>query len=187
MDESSHEQDVLEQLLTPSPTGTADDPVRREILRQTNRVVRRRRRVRQCGYVAALVACYLAGMGTMRLWQTAPSPDTVEGTVLQVPQPAPPESPVQLAALPLEEDTDAPAYILERAAPDSEKCALYYRLAGDRYLERDRDLQAALRCYTRFLETSTERDWGITAEDTWLLVSLKKARIKEKTHDNANG
>jgi hypothetical protein len=57
-----------------------------------------------------------------------------------------------------------------------------FRRAGDRYLENDHDVKSALRCYARALETSSDQDLTISADDSWLLIALKKARQEEKTH-----
>jgi hypothetical protein len=54
-----------------------------------------------------------------------------------------------------------------------------FRAAGDRYLSELADYRAALRCYRNFLDEAEPADRAVSADDTWLLTSLKRAREQE--------
>jgi hypothetical protein len=67
-----------------------------------------------------------------------------------------------------------------------EKRVALYRRAGDGFLDRG-DVQGALRCYRRALDGGTAADLAIEAEkDSWLLMSLKMSRQKEKPDARVN-
>jgi hypothetical protein len=183
--------DAVEQFLD-APLPLSENAELRQSLRlQTTRVLRRRKRFKQVGYAAVLAACYLAGLATMQLRLSMPAPRVAEEMAQHgpdtVPPAAPTTSPPETAALPIDNDPDVPAVVFERVAVVwADKRPDLYRRAGDRY-EREGDYQAALRCYTRFLETSSENERAISADDTWLLMSLKKDRQREKDYVHTNG
>jgi hypothetical protein len=191
MNENLPKRDAVEQFLE-TRFSPADDPrARQGILLQTTRVLRRRRRMKQLSFLAALAACYAAGLGTMRLWMTAPASPTpatvVERTAEQTPEaPVPAPRP---GALPLEKDPDVPAVVIERVAfaSDEQRARLLFLRAGNRYLENDGDMEAALRCYTQALASAKDEDLTISAEDNWFLMALKKARLEEKNHAKNGG
>src|SRR5216117_3102855 len=62
------EKDAFDDLLAAEGLPAADETWRQDLLRRTSRVLRRRRRWKRAGFVAALAACYVAGLATMRLW-----------------------------------------------------------------------------------------------------------------------
>jgi hypothetical protein len=71
---------------------------------------------------------------------------------------------------------------LELAAeqmPEKAAAARRFREAGDRYLREFADYRAALRCYRNFLDEADPADRAVSADDTWLLTSLKRAREQE--------
>jgi hypothetical protein len=165
---------------------TVPDAALQQRLRgETTRVLRRRRRAKQVGYGAALVLCYAAGLATMRLW----IPKLPVAVPLEIVESAPVPAAVQVvASVPLENDPDVPAVVIERvaAAAHADRRAQLYHRAGDRYLENDNDLSSALRCYSLALDYTTESDLAIMPDDNWLLMNLKKARQEEKRHAQAN-
>jgi hypothetical protein len=174
--------DPVDQFLDAPLSGGPDMEFRARLLKESSRLLHRRLRLRQAAYGAALVICYLAGLGTMRLGGIPEAAAPVPQLAWETPQPQ--TAPAQAEALPLERDPDAPAFVFERIAnlADPEKRPLLFRLAGDRYLEQDHDEIAALRCYRRALDLCPDGDLAISANDNWLLIALKKARQEEKTH-----
>jgi hypothetical protein len=156
------------------------NPELRQALRvQTTRVLRRRRWWRRTRLTGALAACYLAGILTMRVAAPAPAPPPEISR-----QPTPPTLPDEPerveAPRPTVEET---ALALEwRAFEATEHRAELYRQAGDRYLERERDPSSALRCYRQALNATPPENLAISPSDSWLLMTLKEARLKEKDH-----
>src|SRR5437763_12894465 len=73
------EKDAFDDLLSAGGLPAADETWRQDLLRQTSRVLRRRRRWKRVGFVATLAACYVAGLATMRLW-VPPMPEIGEKT-----------------------------------------------------------------------------------------------------------
>jgi hypothetical protein len=174
--------DPLEEFLTARPTPSAGGGLRANLLLQTTRLLRRRRRWRRLGFLAALAACYLAGLVTMRLLPAAPGADQplADG-------PAPPaegkKSPAPSAVV---EVTKNPVDLERQALKDQEKRAQLYRQAGDRYTQES-DWESALRCYSNSLNVASAEDLTISVNDDWLLMAIKDARQKEKTHVKIGG
>ena len=153
-------------LLAASPQET-DSRLREAVFGQTARILRRRRLVRRLAHVAALVACFVAGLLTAEWRRPAVSPrERVIVTVAPAPAPAPP------AAEPAE---------LERLAQRSpERRGDLFRRAGDLYATEQGDLSSALRCYSESLDAGGAKDLAISTDDHWLLMAIKDARQKEK-------
>jgi len=83
---------------------------------------------------------------------------------------------------------DPPERLEKRAflAATGEKRVDLYRQAGDGFLLRD-DVSSALRCYRKALDGGSAADLAIHSDrDTWLYMSLKVARQKEKTDARTN-
>jgi hypothetical protein len=126
----------------------------------------------------------------MHLWTPQPVTDVRPFLAQRAPDPAAEAPPPALAspAPPLEQDPLAPAAVIERVAAASEaRRAHFFRRAGDRYLEDEGDMEAALRCYTQALDSSKPEDLMISANDNWLLMALKKARLEENGHAKNGG
>src|SRR5262249_17583435 len=145
------------------------------LLEQTSRVLRRRRRVKRVGFAAALAACYAAGAWTMTLVarpQGADLPEVVHRAgdpSASAPSPKP------------DGDTDVSPLALEWRALDSpQKRPDLFRQAGDRYLREAGDVQSALRCYRTALDMASDEDAAVSPDDSWLLMTLKQAKQKEK-------
>jgi hypothetical protein len=166
--------------------GPGDPRLRQAVLEQTVRVLRRRRRLRRLGQLAALAACYLAGLLTTRLGTPAPQPTgpiEIARGAAEIPERILPPA---VSAPP---DGDEPAIVLEQRgarAPRHERAALYRR-AGDRYLDVESNPQAAVRCYTLALETASESELAVAAEDNWLLIAVKDSKLREIRHANRDG
>lgn len=201
MDETPH-NNVEGFLETPRLAG-GNDALRQQILVRTTRVLRRRRRLRHLGFAAIVAMSYAAGLATVWLaapWHAGNRQETARGAVQPADEPdEPPGSTRRFTAV--QPDTPAPPVVapdetppasaaaLERlaAAVSEDQRAIVYRRAGDRYLEENNDLPSALRCYRLFLDAGSEEDLTISAKDTWLLMTLKDARLKEKQNAKVDG
>jgi hypothetical protein len=176
--------DELDELLRPKPL-SAGPGIDAAVFAAMSKVQRRRRILRRGQRLALLTVCYAAGLASMWLWLRDRTPaDTV------VDQPPTQETPI---ARPSESPgTDPyrydPPERLEKWAylQTGDKRVELYRRAGDGYLRRD-DVQAALRCYRRALDAGSAEDLAIRADkDSWLLMSLKVARQKERPDARVN-
>lgn len=151
--------------------------LRQKVLAETNRVLRRRRRVRQFARAAGLAACVALALFGMRRLIT-PTPPTPSGVAERS------SSPNARATF---SDSDLSPAVLEWRALDSpNRQAELFRRAGDRYLAEGEDLQAALRCYGNALDAGSADDQKPAASDSWLLMAIKDARQKEN-RDVPNG
>ena len=188
---------IFDQILTPSPS----EALRGLVLAETIRQLRRRRRLRHFAFAVALAGCYAAGLGTMGVYlRGAPIPasrpvadrpvtgDSGGSSDLADSEREPDAPrPEQVAQ---DIDVPVPAFVLERWAGSAIKGrrAAMYRRAGDSYLGESGDLEAALRCYARSLDLSSEQDLAVSVEtDNWLLIALKQARQKEIHHAKNDG
>jgi hypothetical protein len=184
------EQDPVEHLLTPVFASDERTPLRQALLVETTRRLRRRQRIKQLVHGATLLVCYLAGLGTMRLAITGTAKNETDNNHSQGPDysQARAFTDNSRAVPPVDQDPEVPANVLERIASVSEdKQSDLYRLAADRYLEEDNNVQAALRCYGRSLDTAKREDLAISEKDNWLLMELKKARLEGKSHAQTGG
>ena len=169
--------DPLQELLQPAP---AREPIElRERLRgQTSRLVRRRLIVRRMASAGAVAACLFAAALVGYFVRPKLEPVVAVPPVVEMPQ-QPEAVVVEVAQEPMANPVD-----LEWQAFDSQKNrAASYFLAGNKYLEASEDVESALRCYTQALDACTAAELEITPDDNWLVVTLKKARLKERTHD----
>lgn len=174
----SREPDPLDSMLAPPPLPPESDALRQAVYSQTRRVLRRRRRVRQFAYAAALLVSFAAGVLAMRA-VLRPAPDLpARNASKAAPRDNPPDN------LPPDESALAREW---EAFDSAEHRGERYRQAGDRYLKDENDLQSALRCYSNTLDSGTEKDLAISTDDTWLLMAIKGARQKEKSHAKSGG
>jgi hypothetical protein len=176
----ARDPDPLEGMLAAPrlPAGAA--ALRQELLAQTARALRRRRRGRQLAWAAALAACYAAGLLTMH-WAPKQATGSHTPDAFSSTDPAP-----QSQAVPPPADGPGKSALLkEWAAVESGQAALF-RDAGNLYLAEEGDLLAAVRCYGNALSVGTEADLAISPQDNWLLMAIKDARQKEK-RDAKNG
>jgi hypothetical protein len=186
----SREPDPLEGMLRP-PSPPDNEALRQELYPRTQRVLRRRRHLRQLAYAAALLISFGAGGGTVRLMvegergalaprsseqsreskQTNTQPNQQQGADA-------PRSPVSCDS----------ALTREWTAFDSEDHrSERYRQAADYYLTEENDPESALRCYSNALDSGTEQDLTISADDSYLLMAIKNARQKERNHAKQGG
>ncbi len=177
----SREPDPLEGILAPPSLPSDAEALRQKVYTQTSRVLRRRRRVRQFAYAAALLMSFAMGAGVMRM--TARTDSGERGGV------SPPMARTnQGADAPRSPAPDESALAREWDAFDSiDQRGELYRQAGDRYMEEESDLQSALRCYANALDNDPKQTQAISPDDNWLLMAIKNARQKEKDHAKNGG
>jgi len=136
--------------------------LREDVLARTSAAVRGRVRRRRTLLAATVAAAYAAGIVTAFLaLRGFPESESGAPMVSEVTQ--------------------------ERPVPTPRPEKLAVKAAGDRYLNEYGDVELALNYYRRLLslEPSGE-DAEPTLDDTWLLRSLKQARLQEEHHENAN-
>jgi hypothetical protein len=191
--------DPVDDLLRPN-LPPPDDRLRHELLVRTTRLLRRRRRLRYLTIAAAMAACYLAGVLTVRLG-TAPEDGPGRGdlardstgpkqdqTVRPKRAPRPPVRPEKES--PPRPDVQVAVKDLEWHAFESTDRARrfeLYRRAGDRYLAESNDVQSAIRCYRGALDAASEKDRTISVNDNWVLMAVKQERQKEKLNAQNGG
>jgi hypothetical protein len=164
-----------DDLLTPKPY-VSNLPLQADLLARTERQVRRAVWNRRASWAAACLACFGLGWATTYL---RPTPEP-EKTIVEVPAPpvaVPSDSPAPAtqvkARTPAELELEAEQLVVKAEA------ARRFREAGDRYLLDLADYRGALRCYRNFLDEADPADRAVSADDTWLLASLKRAREQE--------
>jgi hypothetical protein len=173
--------ELLRSALPSSPTIWKES-----LLSRTTRTLRWRRRGRRISIFAALAACYVAGLVSMRLLRAEPAVE-VRREVVYVTEEKRPESPPDRLAPPVPERPLTALALEWQAAENPERSAELNRRAGDRYFAEENDLASAVRCYKRFLSACPVAELEIAPQDNWLLVTLKHARLEEKHHAKNNG
>jgi hypothetical protein len=174
----SREPDPIDSMLRP-PSPAENEPLRQAVYTQTQRVLHRRRRLRQFAYAASLLLSFAAG--ALATWTALPARSASKDEPLT--------APVVSKETPAAENDMAksPALDDEWIAFDStERRGELYRQAGDHYKDEN-DLQSALRCYGNALDNGTEQDLKISPNDNWLLMAIKNARQKENNHAKQGG
>jgi len=179
----SENPDPLHELLRPETSVPA--PIWKDTLReQTTHTLRWRRRGRHLTMIAALAACFLAGVLTTRLFS---SPQIVhEIEYVSAPAESKPDTLAPPSEKPTKEEKLTALALEWQAAESPDRSAELNRLAGDRYVEEENDLESAVRCYKRFLAECTREELEITPKDNWLLVTLKNARLEERRNAKSN-
>jgi hypothetical protein len=140
--------------------------LRERILRRTSAVVRRRRWWRHLSRAAALVACYLAGLGTSSLLPDKSAPTPATGAVTWVAG--------QSVGTPITTSTSSTA-----AQPGP---AERHRQAGNRFAESG-DWQAALVASQEALDAGLS---DAVDGDNFVLRALMAERKKEESHAAPN-
>jgi hypothetical protein len=172
--------DPIERFLSADFNGPATPGLRQTVFAQTTRAFQRRRLRRRVAVLAALAACFLAGMGTTLAWQMRELPKE-EAQVIAPKKnhtPKPSDPPVIASAKP----AAAPSLVeLEWRAFDSRdnRAALFFEVA-QRYLEEQHDYESALRCYRQALDAAPKEGLAIRSDDNWFVMALKEARQKEE-------
>jgi hypothetical protein len=173
--------DPLDKLLRPDLPASSPPVWKDALLARTTRTLRWRRRGRRLGFVAALAACYVAGIFSMRLLQPAPAVERQTDYVYVTVEPK-----RETHVTPVPEQPVSALTLEWQAVDDPEHAPELNRRAGDRYFADENDLASAVRCYKRFLSACPDKELEIAPQDNWLLVTLKNARLEEKQHAKNN-
>lgn len=144
------------------------DAVRRQaVLRQTAGVLRRRVFVRRGLTAVAAVALFAAGGVVGWVAKPTSAPVVVNVPPEQAPPPTSPRPETEAKPLSAEQ-----LELRAELTDDPADAARLYREAGDRFLT-DRDYDNAARCYRRHLSAADADGRKVSADDSWLLMSLK--------------
>jgi hypothetical protein len=169
----------------PAGAVRTDDALRQAVFDRSARVLCRRRAVRRFGWVAALAACYAAGLATARF---GPSSAIGSASVAAVSPgatgaasaPAAPSRPRNYVRV----ISDGPAE--NPAKPPVKRPSRFVWLCrtSDRYLAQG-DVTAAIGYYRKALAVATDEELAIaTDRDSWLLIALKHERLQEKKDES---
>jgi len=176
------EPDDLADLLGPTPPTPGHDRVRDVVLRTTTRRFACWRWSRRGRTSLATIAAFAAGGAVV--WFAKPTPQVLPGpepVVYPVPIPLfvspdfPPASPGEVLVSAERVELQA------EQATDPGESARLYRLAGARFEERAEYGQAR-RCYRLHLLVVGPAGRAVSADDSWLLISVKRSQ-KETDRD----
>ncbi|MBN1418261.1 MAG: hypothetical protein JXP34_05760 [Planctomycetes bacterium] len=146
------------------------------LLARTLGAVRARVRRRRAAHLVIVLLAYAAGAATVHVLTGSP------GAGGSAPRPAISE-PAAIRPAPTPDD-------LVRLAvrrPAEEKAGLL-RTAGDRYLSERGDIEAALGCYRRSLDSRPSGDSvAVEPGDNWLLIALKQSRRARACEGGVDG
>ncbi len=163
-------------LFVPQMATLENEKLRNSLLVQTTGMIRRRRRLKRTGVAAALLGCYLAGAGTMSLWQSSAAADKHPKAeiVMDSINPKGSTAPGSTGRLVRPEDDQ----VVDASTKQSvePKLTPYDRLrqAGDMQLEQRGDIAAAARKYQQALRVASHHERAIALDqDSWLLMALK--------------
>lgn len=177
----------FDELLSPRPLPPEPVEMQPELARDAAVVQRRRRWVGRGRKFAVVGGIYAAGLATMWGWSQNREPHEITPAVAVRPEANKTAAPA-LAQTESVKRFDPPERLEKRAflAATGEKRIDLYRQAGDGFLLRD-DVSSALRCYRKALDGGSAADLAIHSDrDTWLYMSLKVARQKEKADARTN-
>jgi hypothetical protein len=186
--ENEHEElDPLTALLSSVALPLPDDRRREAIFQQTRGVLWRRRLARRSAWVAALAACYIVGGLSVLAWQSAQR-NTLDAPQAGTNETKLPDLPAEEKRPPMPEPAPAePMETVDPIEPGSLALTTFEKLrrAGDRQLNERGNLQGAIGCYRRALDFASDNDLQIASDrDSWLLISLKQARLETRKHDH---
>jgi hypothetical protein len=162
MTETNDPRDADGALLADIPAGDTT-ALREAVLRRTVGVVRFRRRMRRCVLGLSLVGCYLAGMAT-GTWRLPAESAAAPATSASIPG-----------------DRAGGGIALAKLSPEESA-----RRDADRCLLDQGDVKEAVLGYDRYLTLASADHQAISPEhDTWLLMALKDARLREASHERS--
>jgi hypothetical protein len=177
--------DPVDEFLREGISVPYDVPFRDVLLRQTSRVLWRRRWRRRLVHAGAIAASFLLGAACMQLWSPATPAERPAAIHSQAQAPAPTVQPKEQTP---EVALGIAAVVKEwKAFDDRKQQRELYRQAGDLYFYTNQDYESALRCYTQALDAASDQDLAVSPDDNWLLIALKEARLKEKNDARNDG
>lgn len=163
--------------------------LREDVLARTSATVRARGRRRRTLLAATLAAAYAAGIVmAFVFFGGVPDSQSVAPVVSEATQKdASPGTTREEPTAPSDVLRDPEQFALLLARSPRAKQVELLKAAGDRYLNEYGDVELALNYYRRLLSLELcGKDAEPTLDDTWLLRSLKQARLQEEHHENAN-
>jgi hypothetical protein len=178
-----HPNDFSDELFESMTSATepipASQQLRDDVLSQTTRTVRNRRRMRRAGMAAALIGCYLAGVATMSLRPAGRGTGQLVADSAAAVDPAAAADPAAGNS-----KTGAVAAVRKPVRPEDDqilaastsRLTRYERLrqAGDEQLEKFADIPAATRSYQKALQIASSDQRRIAPDrDSWLFMALK--------------
>jgi hypothetical protein len=165
---------------------TDADALRGTVLAKTIGVMRQRRWLKRCMMVGSLLGCYLAGMVTTGILRTDIQAESQTPAVQVVPADMPPHRSTPMPR----PHRDSPRPALPKAATRETRTAVTlptpfesWRNIGDHYFQQSGDIAMATASYAQAIDLATDEERAISpGRDNWLLMALKEARAKERTH-----
>ncbi len=172
------QDDLVNILLGKLSRQDSNDRLRRLLLARTTGVVRFRRRLKRFAWATALAACYLAGMATTQMWRPQGGQSSLTaGEHASAAGPRPPSDAGK--SLPPQASHPAPRQVASRAPSRFE----VLRQSGDAHLRDPAGLIGATHDYTLALNAASAAERAIApGRDSWLLMALKDAKLKETAH-----
>ena len=151
--------------------------VRESTLVQTQRVLRGRRHLRRAVRLTAVIVVYVAGMASMEAWRTFVRQDAMNREPVVVDARRPSDQPAGSTV----SNPGSTANAMGQARPEQPPKTQFeiMRDAADRVWERSGDIALASRLYARAVHRASAAELAASADDNWLLLSLKEARIQE--------
>lgn len=164
-----------------------DPRFREAVFAQTASSLRVRVRRRRVVAAGALVAASYAG-GMVTTWialQPEPAPARPGETRTVTPPTTDADAPVEpVVTDELLRDPEGFSLLVARAPVEEQEQIL--KAAGDRYLEGFGDIEQAMNCYRSLLALQQPgAGIALNIEDSWLLKSMKQARLQEELNDDA--
>jgi hypothetical protein len=185
----------LDEFLHQLPAGPDRTQRQRELLQETTShlpPLRRMHRVKRLSVLAvttvtlALICSFVYLMHLGLQWaeniRDLPHVQQHKQPVPEKPQAQPIAPPDEKAPAPAVDKSAPLAVALEWKAfdaPGAKRSELYLK-AGDRYIEDQRDLASAVRCYSQAVQMAHAKDLEIDPDDNWLVMVLKLDRIERQ-------
>jgi hypothetical protein len=172
----------LDDFLQHAPSLPADAARQEALFQETCALLPRKRRARWPIAVAAAAVIALVLVSAYFVFRRdAVVPQPQNDFVKQKNDPLPVKPPEQEKPEP--KIVQVTAHALEwnafDAEDDRERVRLYFQ-AGDLYLDRHQDYEAALRCYHQALHYCEASELEFAPDDNWLVLALKRDHRKEK-------
>ncbi len=164
---------------------TIDPRFREAVFAQTASALRARSLRRRVVTAGALIAASYAG-GIVTTWialQPEPAPAQME-SMTAAPTTTKDATPVEpVVTDDLLRDPEGLSLLIAQSPVEEQEQIL--KAAGDRYLEGFGDIEQAMNCYRRLLALQQPgAGVAMNLDDSWLLKSMKQARLQEDLNDD---
>ncbi|MCL4691382.1 MAG: hypothetical protein KJ060_02595 [Candidatus Hydrogenedentes bacterium] len=164
-----------------------DPRFREAVFAQTASALRARSLRRHVVTAGALVAASYAG-GMVTAWialQPEPAPAPAESMTVAPPAAVDNAAPIEpVVTDDLLRDPEGLSLLVAQSPAEEQEQIL--KAAGDRYLEGFGDIEQAMNCYRRLLALQQPgAGVAMNLDDSWLLKSMKQARLQEELNDDA--